>query len=105
LLKFISIFIFLLIKHKFLTNSLWKLDRNNHLFVEPYQLLACSNNQLQVDPKMEPEYSTLFPKSNGYYVGHACFGGMSPEMLLWAKYNTDKIGLIDDIFRKAKTRV
>jgi len=75
---------------------------NWSFFIEPYQLLSCANNQLPVDMKYNEEHERLFPNSNGYYNGHACYGGMSPEMLFWAKYNTEKIGYESDIFTKVE---
>jgi len=75
---------------------------NGSFFIEPYQLLSCANNQLPVDKKYNQEHEKLFPNSNGYYVGHACEGGMSPEMLFWAKYNTEKIGYENGVFDKVE---
>jgi len=84
------------------TLNISRLLTEKDFFVEPYQLLACSNNQLPVDAKYRDEHERLFPNSNGYYVGHACYGGMSPEMLFWAKYNREKIGYEAGIFSKVK---
>ena len=72
----------------------------NPFFVDAYQLLACTNYELPVPKINNFEHQFLFDKSNGYYMGHGCYGNMSPEMLFWAKHNTDKIGIFDDVLSK-----
>lgn len=73
----------------------------NHLregfFIEPFQLLACTNNKERVEEsKGEPndipnDFLDKFPKSGGYYQGRGCMGGISPETLYWAQHNTHLI--------------
>jgi len=72
----------------------------NPFFVDAYQLLACANYERPVPEKDKLDHQILFPKSNGFYEGHGCYGNMSPEMLFWAQHNKEKIGIFDDILDK-----
>ena len=72
----------------------------NPFFVDAYQLLACTNFELPVPKNLLFEHQFLFEKSNGYFMGHGCYGNMSPEILFWAMHNNEKIGIFDDVFNK-----